>query len=94
MDYAPNAVHVDREMLLLKRSLGGKVVEARIGTDFMPVLKLPNGVMVTMESVSPAAKQMLARQGQDLHVLKNQADISEFARRYKNFRGASGQEEA
>lgn len=91
MDYAPSSVTADREMLLLKRSLGGKVVEVRINDDPMPVLKLPNGVMVTMESVSPSAKLMLSRQGHDLHVLKNQADISEFARRYKNFRGASGQ---
>lgn len=94
MEMNPPTVSADREMLLLKRSLGGKVTEVRVGDDPMQVLKLPNGVMVTMESVSPAAKLMLSRQGQDLHVLKNQADISEFARRYKNFRGVSGQKEA
>jgi hypothetical protein len=80
----------DKELLLLRRRLGGKPGVLSLGSERVGALQLGENVWVTTESPTPMLMAAARMAGGDVHKVKTSTDATFFAERYKAFRGALG----
>jgi len=93
MDFHPNKTAAgDRELLLLRRRVGGSAGELRVGSKAIPCLKLLGDVYVATQPVDKSTIEFARMKGIELRVVKGAADTHEFSRQYTGFKEAYGQE--
>lgn len=81
---APKA-SASKDLLQIKRAVGGQFGEIQAGGVKAQVLKLGQNVYVTTEPPAPGLRVLLNAVGADLHQVKSAADVAVFVQRYKNF---------
>jgi hypothetical protein len=77
-----------RDLQDLKIRLGGQVGRLRVGSETQVVLRLGENVYVSSDKPSLAIRTAVSLEQSDLHVVKTNADVVHFARRYRDFKGA------
>lgn len=80
------------DLIDLRHRLGGKLGNLTVGAESITVLKLGENVYAGTEKATPAMRAALELEQADLHVIKTNADLTYFAARYREFKGALKEE--